>query len=177
MPPAAARLALIRTRLARLTLLQRFALTGGAVMVIAMLMIGSWVTSVISARVVESTAAATALFMDSYIAPLAQELDSQDALSIGPTRALEELLAGSAFGQRVVSIKIWKPGGLIAYAADPELIGRRFAASESLEGAFQGRVMAELDQLDDPESADGKALPACRSSRSTARSVKPGRGR
>jgi signal transduction histidine kinase len=156
MPPAAARLALIRTHLARLTLLQRFALTGGAVMVIAMLVIGSWVTSVISARVVESTAAATALFMDSYIAPLAQELDSQDALSIGPTRALEELLAGSAFGQRVVSIKIWKPGGLIAYAADPELIGRRFAASESLEGAFQGRVMAELDQLDDPESADEK---------------------
>jgi len=89
MPPAAARLALIRTHLARLTLLQRFALTGGAVMVIAMLVIGSWVTSVISARVVESTAAATALFMDSYIAPLAQELDSQDALSIGPTRALD----------------------------------------------------------------------------------------
>ena len=92
------RLAKLRSRLGSLTLLQRFALTGGAVMIISMLVIGQWVTSAISGRVVENTAAATALFMDSFIAPLAQELDTADTLSIGPTRAIEELLAGSAFG-------------------------------------------------------------------------------
>ena len=80
----------IRTRLAALTLVQRFSLAGGAVMLVSMIIIGSWVTAVISARVVESTGAATALFMDSFIAPLAQELDEADTLSIGPTRALEE---------------------------------------------------------------------------------------
>ena len=122
-------------------------------MIIAMLVIGQWVTSAISGRVVENTAAATALFMDSYIAPLAQELDTADTLSIGPTRAIEELLAGSAFGKRVVSIKIWKPGGLVAYADDSNLIGRRYDPSESLSAAFEGRLGAELNQLDDPESA------------------------
>lgn len=147
------RLAKLRSRLGSLTLLQRFALTGGGVMIISMLLIGQWVTSAISGRVIENTAAATALFMDSFIAPLAQELDRADALSIGPIRAMEEMLAGSAFGQRVVSIKIWKPGGLVAYADDSGLIGRRYQPSESLIAAFEGRLGAELNQLDDPESA------------------------
>jgi signal transduction histidine kinase len=150
------RLAEFRSRLAGLTLAQRFALTGGAVMIVSMLVVGLWVTSAISGRVVENTAAATALFMDSYIAPLAQELETADTLSIGPTRALEELLAGSAFGQRVVSIKIWKPGGLVAYADDSSLIGQRFEPSQSLVQAFEGRLVAELNRLDDPESADEK---------------------
>jgi signal transduction histidine kinase len=147
------RLAKLRSRLGSLTLLQRFALTGGGVMILSMLLIGQWVTSAISGRVVENTAAATALFMDSFIAPLAQELDTADALSIGPIRAMEEMLAGSAFGQRVISIKIWKPGGLIAYADDSSLIGRRYPPSESLNAAFEGRLGAELNQLDNPESA------------------------
>ena len=152
------RLAKLRSALRALTLSQRFALTGGAVMTMSMLVIGTWVTSVISDRVVENTAAATALFMDSFVAPLAQELDTADILSIGPTRALEELLTGSAFRQRVVSIKIWKPGGLVAYAGDGDLIGRRYQPSVSLNKAFEGRPMAELDQLDDPESAGEKKL-------------------
>ena len=173
----ASRLSGIRTRLAALTLVQRFSLAGGAVMLVSMIVIGSWVTSVISARVVESTGAATALFMDSFIAPLAQELDEADMLSIGPTRALEELLAGSAFGQRVLSIKIWKPGGLIAYAAEPDLIGRRFAPSAGLARALEGHLVAELDQLDDPESAAERKSPACRCWRSTAPSARPGLAR
>ena len=143
----------LRSRLGSLTLLQQFALTGGGVMIVSMLVIGQWVTSAISARVIENTAAATALFMDSFIAPLAQELDTADVLSIGPIRAMEEMLAGSAFGQRVVSIKIWKPGGLVAYADDSELIGRRYPPSQSLTAAFEGRLGAEMNQLDDPESA------------------------
>jgi signal transduction histidine kinase len=94
--------------------------------------------------------------MDSFIAPLAQELETADSLSIGPTRALEELLAGSAFGQRVVSIKIWKPGGLVAYAGDSGLIGQRFGPTQSLIEAFEGKLVAELNSLDDPESAGEK---------------------
>jgi signal transduction histidine kinase len=158
MHSGAHRFANLQSRLGSLTLLQRFALTGGVIMIISMLLVGQWVTSAISGRVVENTAAATALFMDSFIAPLAQELDTSDALSIGPIRAIEELLEGSALGQRVVSIKIWKPGGLVAFANDSSLIGQRFHPSASLIAAFEGRLGAELNQLDDPESAAMKDI-------------------
>ena len=75
---------------------------------------------------------------------LSPKFEKEARPSLGVVAALEELLAGSAFGQRVLSIKIWKPGGLIAYAADPDLIGQRFAPSEGLARALKGNLVAEL---------------------------------
>ncbi len=145
-------LAGMRIRTAGLSLSQRFAATGGLVMLAAMIVIGLWVTSRIERNVIDSTAASTALYMDSFIAPLTQELDVSDTLSIGPIRAIEEMLSGSALGERIVAIKIWKPGGLVAYSDEEEIVGRRFAPSPSLEAAFTGRVVAEFDDLDDEEN-------------------------
>lgn len=147
------RVRLAAARLDRLSLSARFALTGSAVMIVAMVAIGSWVTARIGSDVVESTASATALLMDSVIAPLSQELEERDQLSVGPVRALEEILSGSVLGERVLSIKIWKPGGLIAYATDPELIGVSFPLNESVLRAFGGEIVSELDRVGDPESA------------------------
>ncbi|MBE7184234.1 MAG: sensor histidine kinase [Methylobacterium mesophilicum] len=143
--------------LREMSLSARFALTGSVVMLLAALLIGVWVSGIIERNVVSSTASATALYMDSFIAPLAQELETSDTLSIGPVRAIEEALGGSALGTRVVSVKIWKPDGLIAYAEDPALTGRRFPVSDELSEALAGRVVSEFDQLDDEESATERA--------------------
>lgn len=151
------RLSLARSWIGSLSLSARFALTGSVVMLAAALLIGIWVTRIIERSVVANTAGATALFMDSFIGPLVQELETADTLSIGPARAIEEMLAGSALGKRVVSVKIWKPDGLVAYAVDADLIGKRFPGSEELHEALEGRLVAELDRLDDEESADERA--------------------
>ena len=136
-----------------LSLSARFALTGSVVMLAAALLIGAGVSRLIESYVVGNTASATALFMDGFIAPLAQELETADALSPGPVRAIEEALSpDSALGSRVVSVKIWKRGGLIAYAEDPSLIGKRFPGGEELAQALDGRLVYELDALDDEES-------------------------
>jgi signal transduction histidine kinase len=145
-------LADMRRRIAGLSLSQRFAATGGLVMLAAMIVIGLWVTSRIERNVIDSAAASTALYMDSFIAPLTQELDVSDTLSIGPIRAIEEMLSGSALGERIVAIKIWKPGGLVAYSDEEEIVGKRFPASPSLQAAFAGQVIAEFDDLDDEEN-------------------------
>lgn len=136
---------------------RRFALAGGVIMLISMLIIGSFVTARIEQSVIDNTASATALFMDSFIAPLAQELDTADTLSIGPTRAIEEMLSESALGQRVVAIKIWKPDGRVAYSDEPELIGQSFPPTESLKGALAGNVVAEFDHLGDAENASERS--------------------
>lgn len=142
----------IRCQLERLSLSQRFAMTGGFVMLAGMLLIGSWVTGKIEENVTANTAQATALFMDSYISPLAQELDENDTLSVGPIRALDEILNNSALRDRVVSIKIWKPGGLVAYSNNLDLIGERFEPTESLRKAWNGTVVAEFDDLEQEEN-------------------------
>lgn len=141
----------------RLSLSAHFALAGGVVMLAAAAIIGSWVTAIISRNVVSSTAGATALFMDSFIGPPAQDLDHADTLSAGPIQAIEAVLEGSALGKRVVSVKLWKPGGLIAYAENAALVGQRFEPTPGLERAFAGSIVSELDDLESDESASERS--------------------
>ncbi len=140
-----------------LSLTARFAMTAGAVLLAVAVIGGIWVTEIITRSAVASAASATALFMESIIGPLTQELEVADTLSIGPIRAIEEVMATSALGERVVSVKIWKPGGLVAYAADTDLIGKQFAVSPNLARAFAGEIVGEFDELDDEESAAERA--------------------
>jgi len=57
----------IGNRLAGWSLARQFAVTGGAVMLAAMLAVGTWVGSLIEAGVVRNTANATALYMESVL--------------------------------------------------------------------------------------------------------------
>ena len=135
-----------------LSLARQFSLAAAAVLILGMLVIGFWVTRQIEEGVTRNTAAATALYVDSVIAPLLPDLRGNAELSYGAQRALNETLSKGALGPRLASFKIWKDGGLIAYASDPELIGARFEPTESLQQAWAGRVTAEFDSLEDAEN-------------------------
>lgn len=152
------RLEPLRDRVAALSLSTRFALAGSLVMLAAAVAAGAYVTEVIERAAISTTAGATALLMDSVVGPLAQELQDQDTLSIGPILAIEELMSATGLGKRVVSVKIWKRDGLVAYAENNALIGERFPVSDSLTRAFAGEIVAEFDELDDEESAAERAI-------------------
>ncbi len=116
-------------------------------------MIGAWVADEVEKSVTRNTAAATALFMESVIAPLSQELAESDRLSIGASRALEEIFLNTPIGERVISYKIWKPDGLIVHASDAERIGQRLETSDGFAIALQGDVVAEFEELEGEEAA------------------------
>lgn len=143
----------------RLSLAAQFAAAGGVVMVLSMLLIGRVVTARIEEGVVRNTAYATSQYMDSIISPLAQDLAEVDTLSPVARRALDEVFAGTALGQRVVSFKLWKPDGTVAHATDASIIGRRFAVTGDLAAAFDGKVRASLkgpgDRGDGGDGGDG----------------------
>ena len=149
---------IIGERLSGWSLSRRFAVTGGMVMVLTMLAIGQWVTIKITTNAIRSNAAATALFMDSIISPLVQELGESDTLSIGPIRALEEMLSSPSLSRRVGSIKIWKPDGLIAFASDLDIIGTRLPTSDNLAQAMTGIVVSGFDAADSPDSAFERSI-------------------
>lgn len=126
----------------------QFGLAGGAVMLVSGLLIGAWVSNRIEDAVVRNSAAATALYMESFISPISQDLARSDTLSPGARRALDEVFENTPLGQRVLAYKIWKPGGLIIAASDPALVGQRFPETDSLRTAFGDEVHAEFDDLD-----------------------------
>ena len=134
-----------------LTLSKQFALTGSIVMLAGMLVMGLWVSKKIEENVTDNAGISTALFMDRFIAPLAQELDSANKLSIGPIRALNEMMASDSLKNRVLLLKIWKQGGLIAYSDKLELVGKKFTPSKSLKNAWKGLVVAEFSSTSSDE--------------------------
>lgn len=141
-----------------LSLARQFALMGSVVLLAGMLVIGFWVTRQIEAGVTRNTAVATALYLESFLAPLSQDLARSDTLSASARRAIDEVMMTTSFGERVVSIKIWKPGGLVVYSTDPSIVGSRFEPGENLRAAWRGEVAAAYNQLGSKEDSGERAL-------------------
>ncbi len=140
------------------SLATRFAVAGGIVMVLAALVVGYIVSNRIREVVVRNSANATALYMESFISPLSQELAEADALSPGAKRALEEMLTETTLGERVASFKIWKADGLLVHASNSDIVGQRFSLTDNLRLAFDGNVRADFEDLQDPEDVKEGAL-------------------
>lgn len=136
---------------------RRFALVGSLVMLLGMLVIGTWVSNEIEDGVTQNSAISSALFMESFIAPLSQELVASDRLSDATIARLQALLSRPPLSQEIVAAKIWRPGGLLAFSSDPDLIGQRFPPGDELVRAWAGHLTASFDDLDDDEDARERA--------------------
>ncbi len=140
-----------------MTLAQQYAAVSSVVLIGGMLIIGHWVAQEIEQKVTTTTAQATALYMDSFVAPLVWSLAHSDELPPSSRASLDRLLGTTAVGQRIVAFKIWKKGGYVAYSSNKSIIGKRFRPTKNLKEAWRGRVMAEFDNLVDEEDAVERA--------------------
>jgi DNA-binding CsgD family transcriptional regulator len=119
-------------------------------MLLATAAAGTWVTRRIQRAVVDNTAAAAALYLESVVSPLSQELAENDVLSEPAQRALMEIFSNTAFGDRIVAFKIWKRDGLIAYASDPAIINTRQPLAARILHAMQApRPPVKRDPIDE----------------------------
>lgn len=147
----------LAARFARLSLTGQFLLAGGVVMLAALFVTGRWITERIEASVVANTANATALYVDSFVTPISQDLAAGDTLSDAARQALDASFQGG-FGERIVSIKLWRPDGYVVYGNGGAVEGRPRTAPEELATALDGRVVATLEALHDDESSREAAL-------------------
>jgi signal transduction histidine kinase len=108
--------------------------------VLAMIVLGKWVTAEIEKGVIHSTAAAAALFSDSLIEPHVQELKLRSDLSPESQRLLDRLMAPQLAGKSIIAYNIWK-GDTIVYGNRSELIGRSFPPTEARARAWTGQVV------------------------------------
>lgn len=136
----------------------RFATAGGLVMVVAAIAVAWWVSGRIQEIVVRNTANSTALYMESFIAPLMQDLSVSQDLSQQSRLEIDRLIKQTALGERVVSFKLWREGGLLIDASNADLIGQRFAVTENLALAWLGDVRADFEDTKDAEDVAENAL-------------------
>lgn len=143
---------------ARMSLAVQFAVLGGVVILAAALAVGAVVAGRIEDAVVRNTANATALYMESIVGTLTQDLTQQETLSRRSQKGIGELLDQTELGQRVASFKVWRPGGFVMDASNRDLIGKTFEVTDTLKAAWGGQVQGEFDDNSDDEDASEKAL-------------------
>ncbi len=147
----------------RLSLVRRFILISSAVVLLGMLTIGFWVSNKIEHGVTQYSAATSALYVDGMIAPLAQELGKKNEISAERAAKIDEIIrAQGRSASRIVAVKLWKRGGVIAYSTWKELIGKKFEPTANLKAAWTGKVSAEYDHVTHEdgsiERSEGKQL-------------------
>lgn len=141
-----------------LTFAQQYILISFVVMLASMLIIGLWVTQLIERGVTSQTAAVTALYVDSYLAPYVQELQTQPTLSDANIAFFERLLADNRLGQQIISLKIWATDGTVVYSQDPTIIGLKYPIEAGLAVALTGSVHSERSALDRAEHSSERQI-------------------
>lgn len=135
-----------------LSLAKQFLLAGGFVAAVAAAGVGMVVNDLIVDAVTRNSAATTAQYVDSVIAPILPDMRSAQALDDTVSRALDETLGQGALGQRLLSFRLWRADGTILYSNEKNLVGKKFEPNPDLQKAFSGVMVANFDDVDDEES-------------------------
>src|SRR6266545_5563804 len=122
--------------LQHLSVAQRFMLASFLILTLGMLGIGWWVGQQIAAGVIHRTAATTALYMDSFVAPNLQGLAQRDSLTADHMTSLSKLLQDTPLGQQIVAFKVWDAHGRVLYSTEPSGIGQTFSVQGGLARAW-----------------------------------------
>jgi signal transduction histidine kinase len=140
------------------TLAQRFMLASLFILIAGMAGIGIWIGNEIKAGVAHRTGATTALYVDSFVAPLLQELGNASAPSPQNMEQLSKLLQDTPMGKQIVSFKVWNPSGRVLFSTDQEIVGKTFPMEEGLSRAIRGEVSSTISQLQKDENVSERAV-------------------
>ncbi|KKN70719.1 hypothetical protein LCGC14_0427890 [marine sediment metagenome] len=147
----------VRSFFLRLSLFWQFVIAATLVLGITMLVLGSWISGRIADGVMRRSAEAAAHYMEHVLEPYVQQLADGEKLSSEMISKLDEVSANYALRRHVVSIKVWRPDGTIAYSTEKNLIGRTFP-TEEIEPALKGEVHGYLNRLDEDENVFERTL-------------------
>ena len=136
---------------------RQFMAASFVILVCGMSGIGWWVGQQIEQGVVHRTAATTALYVDSFIAPYLQTLGHNKALTAADVSELRTLLHDTALGRQIVAFKVWGAGGEVLYSTQPTGTGAVFPVQGGLARAWQGIVTSRVSDLRDAENGSERS--------------------
>ena len=125
-----------------------------------MLVIGYFVGGQIEKGVINQTAIVTSLYIDSFFAPILQEISFEENSpdQIHPKNFTElaqfsNLLENTPLGRNIVAFKVWLRDGEIIYSPNENLMGIHFPISQDLQRTFDGEIVSNFSNLNKPEHA------------------------
>jgi len=144
---------------ARLSLSQQFLLLSFPVLLATTLLLGWWVGRQVHESVVHRIGADTALYVDGFIAPQLQHVDEAGHLTDAERRALADMITDAEWARRIVSLRIWRPDGVVLFSSDGEGVGQKLDIDEGLEAAVAGSIFSEVSvRQGQAQAAHGQPL-------------------
>jgi len=134
----------LRGRWDGLSLVQQFSVMACIVVGAAMIALGSFASAEIEEHVVDTAAAATALYVNNLDRPYLQGLTGETTVREESLRALDNLFKDTERAEQIVSVKICLTDGRIVYSTRPEFIGRTMSRNPRLINALKGEVSAQF---------------------------------
>jgi signal transduction histidine kinase len=134
------------------SLSRQFLIASFPILLIGMLLIGSWVAAQITNSVAYRIGGMTGMYVDSFVAPHVQSLVKADDLSADDRAALDQLFIDTLLGEKIASLKIWRRDGRVLYSNNKALIGRTFPIDDGLKVALAGDVHSEMSDLSGVEN-------------------------
>jgi signal transduction histidine kinase len=134
--------ALVRAR--QLSPARWFLLVSLLILVAGMFSAGWWLGDQIETQVIRRTLRTNSVYIESFVAPLLNDRDIDQAIEPSEAQALKRILGNTPLGREIVAFIIWGPNGHVLYSSYPDEIGRRFPVDEDLSGAFAGEITWEL---------------------------------
>jgi len=141
-----------------LDLARRFAVLALFLAVAGTVVLGAWVSKKIEQSAMARQANSAALYMGHFVAPLLQELATQDRLSPERFAQLGEVLQTASLRLRVEAMKIWSLDGRILYSDNPTLVGKQFPIDDSLQRALEGHLASEFESPSTESEAEQAKL-------------------
>ena len=139
----------LRDKWRALRLTPRFGLAAAGMLLIGAATIGLSVGELIESGVTTGTVAAVALYMDSFVAPLVQDLATQDRLSAENAAKLDLFMKQTLLGRSVIAFKIRRRDGVIVFGSRPKRLGKiddNIAVSKNFVRALNGTSSAVLER-------------------------------
>lgn len=136
----------------RPNLAQQFLLGSLTVLLVAMAGVGAWVARQIEDGVVQRTAATTALYVDSLVAPALQDLATGPVLSEKSRGRLRWLFEDTPLGREILLFRVWDRDGRTVFSSAPEPIGQPLPPDPDLLEALNGRVAAAIGDAEGGEA-------------------------
>lgn len=134
----------MKTRPSHLSLARRFTLLSLPILLAAILAVGWWVGQEVRSSALRRQGGVTALYVDSFIAPHVQVLQSAADLDDASRRSLRQVVERSALRERVLALKVWRPDGTVLFSSDGRGEGQRHAIDHGLTAALGGDIWSHI---------------------------------
>ncbi|MEW6163561.1 MAG: sensor histidine kinase [Pseudomonadota bacterium] len=137
----------------RVSFSRQFMLVSSGLLVLAMLLVGGWISLEIERSAVNRAAAIAAVYVESILAAQLHDASPEELGKAETHAALDRIFNEGPLRRKVVRFKLWDPDGVIRYSSDHAQIGRRYPLDGMLAAAFAGTVQSHMTDLGEAEHA------------------------